>query len=199
MDDKLLGSVVDKLAASAAPEQTTELVLAACEGQACLDARLGGAATKPAYRPPATHDVVAPAGAYLQAISAQGFRGIGPYTRLELTPGPGLTVVAGRSGSGKSSFAEAFELLLTGEVRRWKGLSKVWREGWRNMHAGSPTTITAELAVEGRGRAEARRKWTDGAELEASDAKVQFAGNKQTGLDELGWAHDLTAQSSRLS
>jgi hypothetical protein len=36
----------------------------------------------------------------------RGLRGIGPRQTLELVPGPGLTVVAGRNGSGKSSFAE---------------------------------------------------------------------------------------------
>ena len=34
--------------------------------------------------------------------------------RLELVPGPGLTLVIGRNGSGKSSFAEAMEVLFTG-------------------------------------------------------------------------------------
>jgi hypothetical protein len=36
-----------------------------------------------------------------------------------LTPGPRLAVVTGRNGSGKSSFAEAAELALTGENERW--------------------------------------------------------------------------------
>ena len=41
----------------------------------------------------------------------------------------------GRNGSGKSSFAEALELLLTGDTYRWKKpRTAVWREGWRNLH-----------------------------------------------------------------
>lgn len=67
-------------------------------------------------------------------ITAQGFRGIGPEATLDLTPGPGLTLVVGRNGSGKSSFAEGLELLLTGDTYRWSQRSKVWRDGWRNLH-----------------------------------------------------------------
>ena len=33
-----------------------------------------------------------------------GLAGVGPETTLDLPPGPGLTVVAGRNGTGKSSF-----------------------------------------------------------------------------------------------
>src|SRR4051794_22705792 len=50
------------------------------------------------------------AGAYLTAISVEGFRGIGPTAAIEFPPGPGLTLVIGRNGSGKSSFAEALEV-----------------------------------------------------------------------------------------
>ncbi|WP_280314977.1 AAA family ATPase [Nocardia wallacei] len=70
-----------------------------------------------------------PSGIFLRTIRVRGFRGIGPEAALELRPGPGLTLVVGRNGSGKSSFAEAAELALTGVNRRWEGRSAVWREG----------------------------------------------------------------------
>ena len=36
----------------------------------------------------------------------------------EVEPGPGLTLVVGRNGSGKSSFAEGIEVALTGHNER---------------------------------------------------------------------------------
>ena len=45
--------------------------------------------------------------------------------------------------------AEALELLLTGDTRRWSDRSQIWREGWRNLHHASRTRIHAELLVEG--------------------------------------------------
>ena len=75
-----------------------------------------------------------PTQAYLKSITITGFRGIGPTARIDLKPGPGLIVVCGRNGSGKSSFAEGLEVLITGEVRRLKGRTGVWRTGWRSLH-----------------------------------------------------------------
>lgn len=56
--------------------------------------------------------------AYVGSISIEGFRGIGPAATLTLRPGPGLTLVVGRNGSGKSSFAEGLAYLLTGRNYR---------------------------------------------------------------------------------
>jgi hypothetical protein len=52
-----------------------------------------------------------------------------PDNPHNLRPGPGLTVVCGRNGSGKSSFAEALEVVVAGGVRRLRGRSEVWRTG----------------------------------------------------------------------
>ncbi|MBF6063140.1 AAA family ATPase [Nocardia terpenica] len=88
-------------------------------------------------------------GIFLRAIRVRGFRGIGREAALTLNPGPGLTLVVGRNGSGKSSFAEAAELALTGVNQRWEGRSGVWREGWRNLHEGSESRIEVDLAAAG--------------------------------------------------
>src|SRR5580704_14945212 len=153
MDDVLLGIVLQRLAESPLAEQPTELLLAAFESQESLSAQLGGQA---AQRPSGDRAGVAPpkpAGAYLRSLTVSGFRGIGKPATLTLQPGPGLTVVVGRNGSGKSSFAEALEVLLTGELRRWDKLSAVWRQGWRNMHQADHAGITAEFLVQDAGRA----------------------------------------------
>lgn len=89
------------------------------------------------------------AGVFLNAVRVRGFRGIGPETTLELPAGPGLTLVTGRNGSGKSSFAEAAELALTGGNRRWDGRSATWREGWRNLHRSGPVRVELEMRTDG--------------------------------------------------
>jgi AAA domain len=89
-------------------------------------------------------------GLYLRSMEVEGFRGIGPKAALRLQPGPGLTVVAGRNGSGKSSLAEAAELALTSDNARWSGRTQVWRDGWRNLHTTSESRIGMELTADGQ-------------------------------------------------
>ena len=132
-----------------------------------------------------------PAGAYLQSLTVSGFRGIGEPATLRLQPGPGLTVVVGRNGSGKSSFAEALEVLLTRQLRRWEKLPTVWRQGWRSMHHPQQAQITAEFLVEGAGAAVVQRTWPDGANFDGSSVYVQFRGEKRAGLEQLGWSTAL--------
>ena len=100
-------------------------------------------------------------------------------------------MVVGRNGSGKSSFAEALEVLLTGQLRRWEKLSAVWRQGWRSMHHPQQAQITAEFLVEGAGPAVVQRTWPDGADFATSSVYVQFRGEKRAGLEQLGWSAAL--------
>jgi hypothetical protein len=111
-----------------------KLVLAACSSDRALAAALDDAEWKPEA---AGKSEVVSGPAYIKSVTVEGFRGIGAPATLELPPGNGLTLVVGRNGSGKSSFAEAVELLTTGTNRRWSTRSKVWRESWRNLHHGS--------------------------------------------------------------
>lgn len=91
-----------------------------------------------------------PAGACLRSLTVSGFRGIGQPATLTVHPGPGLTVVVGRNGSGKSSFADAMEVLLTGSLWRWEELRTViWRQGWRSMHQNEEAEIRADFLVAG--------------------------------------------------
>ncbi|MGH9030522.1 MAG: ATP-binding protein [Acidimicrobiia bacterium] len=138
---------MQRLDQSKADNRTTDLVLAACMGDEVLEDAIDGA---PIERPTsASAASVSATHAYIGAIQVEGFRGIGPQTRLALEPGPGLTLVVGRNGSGKSSFAEAAELLLTGENKRWSGRPTVWQEGWRNLHHAS-AAIEVELVADGQ-------------------------------------------------
>src|ERR1035437_5760711 len=143
-----------------------DLVLAAFQGPDSLRATLDGHQPTTAPAPGATH---APTATYLASIEVEGFRGIGPQVTLTLEPSPGLTLVVGRNGSGKSSFAEALEMLLTGSNRRWTERAKVWQDGWRNLHHGPPR-ITGRICA----RAAA---WSSGSSTSKVRAPPPTAGS----------------------
>ena len=133
-DAALLGLVVDRIDARPPADSGGALVLAAFSGPAAVDAALHGdfepssaaGANGAGARPPSA--------VYLTGIEVEGFRGVGPTTTLAIDPGPGLTLVVGRNGSGKSSFSEALEMVLLGTNKRWEQRVKVWRDGWQNLH-----------------------------------------------------------------
>src|SRR5262245_35467053 len=119
MDQGIRKIVSDRLAADqSADEAWGSLVLAALGGRDGLEDELQGTAAATAATAVAA-SAPPPAGAFLRSISVEGFRGIGPGRALEIRPGPGLTLVVGRNGSGKSSFAEGLEVLLTGDSLRF--------------------------------------------------------------------------------
>ncbi len=130
MNEELITAISRRLDADASiSDDAGLLVLAACDGDATLMSAISGD-----FAPYETEieerGTAEPGGAYLRSITVEGFRGIGPPRTLELTPGPGLTLVVGRNGCGKSSFVEALEVLLTDESRRWSARrEKVWGQG----------------------------------------------------------------------
>ncbi|MBB5912983.1 recombinational DNA repair ATPase RecF [Nocardia transvalensis] len=105
---------------------------------------------------------------FLRSVTVHGFRGIGPTTRLSIQPSLGLTLIVGRNGSGKSSFAEAAEFALTGNNQRWANRSKIWQTGWRNLHDGAAPQIDIELQTQGADNpVTLTGRWDEGAELSA--------------------------------
>ena len=191
MDDVLLGIVLQRLDEEPLPEEASGLLLAALDGDEALSDQLSsapGAWSAPAGR---TSAASSPVGAYLRSLSVSGFRGIGPKATLEVAPGPGLTVVVGRNGSGKSSFAEGLEVLLTGALLRWDNKTAIWRDGWRSKHAPNAAEIGAEVLVEGSGAAVVTRNWPDGADFGGSTAWLQRAGEKRSDIAALGWTNAL--------
>ena len=191
MDDVLLGIVLRRMEEFPLPEQATNLLLAALEDEESLSAQLGGQA-QPRSKATDITTAPTPAGAYLQSLTVSGFRGIGPPATLTVAPRPGLTLVVGRNGSGKSSFAEALEVLLTGNLRRWEKLPAVWRQGWRSVHCPDQARITAEFVIEGAGPAKVQRIWPAGADFAGSSVTAQVAAEKQVGIERLGWTSALT-------
>jgi predicted ATPase len=210
-DQVLTGELLARLTTDKKPDPEREmLVLAALEGQETLDAYLDGSVAP--KRPEATAETGTnasaattaqlprePPGAYLKSITVEGFRGIGPKKTLELPPGPSLTLVVGRNGSGKSSFAEALELLLTGDTYRWKKpRAAVWREGWRNLHHPK-AALEAEFYVEGDKPTKVVSQWKDEAKLEDAEIFAQALGKKQTSIHDLGWTPALKTYQPILS
>ncbi|MET9112968.1 AAA family ATPase [Streptomyces longwoodensis] len=125
----LVDLIAGRLADSDLDEETRALLLSTFQGDGPARGRMPGA--------------------YLQSVTVSGFRGIGRTARLPLTPGPRLTLVTGRNGSGKSSFAEAVEITLTGDNARWRGRSDIWRKSWRNLHHGQEPQVAVELRIDG--------------------------------------------------
>lgn len=157
-----------------------------------LDALQGSSAERRARR--AEPSDAAPAGGvFVTSVTVAGFRGIGPEARLDLPPGPGLTIVAGRNGSGKSTFSEAIETALTGDSYRWRNKKSVtWQAGWRNLHRSDPCEVRLTLTEEGVGTTVLGVVWAPGAKLTGSSSWVQRgSGPREASADVLGWGTAL--------
>ena len=107
---------------------------------------------------------------WLKRVTVEGFRGIGAPATLELEPAPGLTVVVGRNGSGKSSFAEGLELLMTGALKRWEKRPKAWTQTWQCLHHDGPTRLQAEL-VTGPETVTVKQEWAPGANYDDASGR----------------------------
>ena len=197
-------ALVDLVMAAAEHEESLNdecrlLLLSALSGDDDLQAQLvdGSVATRDASPGVPERDA---AGAYLKSISVAGFRGIGPEARLDLHPAPGLVIVAGRNGSGKSTFSEAVETALTRTSYRWREKSSEWKAGWRNLHAPEPCRIRLELAEEGIGRTTVGVDWEPDANLDQGSFWVQRRGEQRdTSPDPLGWVRPMELYRPLLS
>jgi hypothetical protein len=187
--------ILERLDDSGLPADVADLVVAALLGDDALAHALSaGRRSMPIRRLEVQRASQQPVRTYLQAITVEGFRGIGPEAALRLQPGPGLTLIAGRNGSGKSSFAEAVELALTGDDKRWSmpGRGAVWRAGWRNLHTPAGSHIAVALAADGQpGVISVQQAWQPGARLEDATVFVQEPGKPRRPLESLGWARPL--------
>lgn len=197
MSSELTRWVEDRLAEDTSiSDEAGLLVLAALEGADSLDTFLSeGTGHTPPTRSmdsdgPGDEE---PVGAFLTGLAVEGFRGIGPKVDLSLQPQPGLTIVAGRNGSGKSSLSEALEVALTGSTYRWKKRAAQWREQWRNLHHPDSPSVEVRVAEEGQGQTTIGLSWADDTD-DVSEFKtwVQRPGAKRdAGLSSLGWQRAL--------
>jgi len=191
----LENEILDRLEVAQLTEAVKTTAMAAVIGE--LESHLDGASVDPPAKLEQADQE--PVGAYLSSITVEGFRGIGPEARIEFENGPGLTLVVGRNGSGKSSLAEALELLLTGENSRWSdGRQKRWADGWRNLHEGSRVRLSAQLNLDGVGQVTASRRWSGDEPL--ASGEVNFSAQSGvTSLAELGWTDALSVHRPFLS
>ena len=204
MTNDLTSWVVDRIIESDVDDEIGYVVLAALEGDEALDQYLSeGTRTREIVPSDAAANDKARevGGTFLKSIEVEGFRGIGPKLTVELLPEPGLTVIAGRNGSGKSSIAEALELVLTGSTYRWKNRTAPWKQHWRNLHHTSGSGITVTVTEEGIDKLTTiRAEWKLGAtDVDDRDVWTQVHGQPKQNLAALGWEGPLETFRPMLS
>jgi DNA repair exonuclease SbcCD ATPase subunit len=175
----LFHELAQRLTAAHCAPPVADLVLAAFRGDEALTLALaGGPVTQPELE--SSSDVSDSPDVYLEAVRVTGFRGIGPTATLSLQPTAGLTLVIGRNGSGKSSFAEAAELVLTDDSMRWAQRPAVFREGWRNLHHDGDSEIALKLLLDGDGPPVTIERQWDRSASDPGDARVTtYVGTAQ--------------------
>ncbi|MBC2868883.1 AAA family ATPase [Streptomyces mexicanus] len=136
---------------------------------------------------------------YLGKVTVTGFRGVGSEARLNLRPKPGVTLVIGRNGSGKSSIAEAVETLFTGTNAHCSGQRPNRAVRWRNLHHGDRTVVEAKLAVDGDpSPSTLTRTWT-GDTFADTQAVLKRPGQGTVPLEQAGWEQAMRSYRPFLS
>ena len=168
--------VLTDLPGSGLEADAQAVVAAAFEGGARLHEVLS---TLPGTAAPDADDheteIASPAGrAYLTRVSLSGFRGVAGRLDVELQPAPGLVLVTGRNGSGKSSIAEAAELALCGRSER--SSSRLGSAGLINLHHRG--LVEVEIAIRIDGEADIRVGQNRGCYAATSRTTSLFTGGK---------------------
>ena len=200
MADSIEAIIERRIDQSKLDDDVAIYVMAALDGT--LDQFIDGESEREtAERPRPAAEAAAPARAFLERLSVTGFRGIGPQADLEVVPGPGLTLVVGANGTGKSSFAEGLEFLLTGKTYAGKASPGRLRQGWRNRHSEEARLLQAQLAIEGQaGPVVVSRRWRpEATELDDHTVDTEIAGERKAELMALGWETALDTHRPLLS
>ncbi|MDT0307346.1 AAA family ATPase [Streptomyces sp. DSM 44917] len=173
-----LSEVAARLEVSSLAETTKSLLREALRG--------AGASSAASTGPQPDHKV------FLESISVSGFRGIGRKARLRLSAKPGVTLVVGRNGSGKSSFAEGAETAFTGRTARFdKQRGEVWRRHWRNLHDGTEPKIEVRLAIAGDARPSTLTCAWPGDDVTAPEVEFNRPGHGRRPFKDAGWERAL--------
>ncbi|MFI2033329.1 AAA family ATPase [Streptomyces bottropensis] len=129
---------------------------------------------------------------FLDSVTVTGFRGIGRKARLPLNAKPGVTLVVGRNGSGKSSFAEGAETAFTGRTARLdKQRGEVWRRHWRNLHDGAEPKVEVRLAIAGDAQSSTLTCTWPGDDVTAPAVEFKRPGLGRRPFEGAGWERAL--------
>ncbi|MEU8001141.1 AAA family ATPase [Catellatospora sp. NPDC049111] len=190
-DESLQQLVLDKLAADGPGPDVTRLIIGAYAGDDQLTAAMAGAEAD--LPMPAGTRAPRPSSLYLESVTVAGFRGVGPSASVRLQPHAGLTLIVGRNGSGKSSFAEAAELALTGDSARWAERNSVFRDGWRNLHHADPCSIEVTVRADGvTTPIRITRTWQpEHTDPGQAVTRISAHGNTYPDIEKLGWTQPM--------
>ncbi|MEU7314480.1 AAA family ATPase [Streptomyces sp. NPDC007083] len=182
----MLSQLAGRLEASVLAEPVRELLREALDG--------AGTGADVTVGPFPDHRV------FLESISVSGFRGIGRKARLPLSAKPGVTLVVGRNGSGKSSFAEGVETAFTGRTARLdKQRGEVWRRNWRNLHDGADPKVEVRLAHAGDTRSSTLTCTWPGDDVTAPAVELRRPGHGRRPFEGAGWERALNDHRPFLS
>ncbi len=163
--------------------QVRAIAAAALDGSSNLEALLAGGTASPSEQVAIAEGPVGPV--WLDHLRVTGFQGIGQPVELNFDPQPGLTLLIGRNGAGKSSLAEALQISITRTSSRWEGKTKAWKDGWRNLHAAEePSVETSFVIEESPERLNIRASW--GSTSSTPRVSIQH-GTRSISDGELGW------------
>ncbi|MET9713403.1 AAA family ATPase [Nocardiopsis alba] len=198
-DDPTTTALLEALARSGIPARVRAWINAALWGEDALEALLQGERIPEPVLDESSPRPGRMRRSYLTGIRVEGFRGIGRPAELTFSPGPGLTVIVGRNGSGKSSFAEAAEAALTGRNPRWDSMPTGWRDGWRNLHYDERTEATVDIHIAGDdGPTRISRRWT-GESVRSARGEVVHPDGRVSPLRTLDWGESLVRYRPFLS
>src|SRR6266478_539522 len=127
-------------------------------------------------------------GLQITKVEVQGFRSFGPKPQILVFPSQ-IAAVWAPNSHGKTSLAEAFEFLLTGQIVRRELLASSldeFADALRNAHlpAGAATYAEAEIAdLDGKTRRVRRTLISDYGKRQDCQTKLEIDGKSATEAD----------------
>ncbi len=123
---------------------------------------------------------------FLSRIAIQDFRTFGNF-EIDIPAAPGLVLLTGTNGLGKSSFFDAIEWGLTGKIRRFepylqKGRKKLLESDYLTRRGAEPGSHSVSLTFSGNDAIE--RSSSGGTKM--ADIIAQLAHPERRAIDDLG-------------